>query len=290
MAYSFPTTPPEDLRIAVEAQCLLHKQTEWRLLTGGRTNISWLVNENSDALVVKLYCRSTLNPLFPNDAFAEASLLHHLSPDGLAPRFVETLQTAHGTCNVYSYIPGQIWLTGTKRVADLMHCLHHTDAPSGLRSTANGSAELTLETYRILSLCTHTKGVADLEPSNVVPKSEKLSLLHNDIVPANLICSNNMLHLIDWQCPSQGDACLDLAVFLSPAMQLIYRGSPLTSQEVSEFLQAYGDPDVVTRYLNLAPHFHWRMAAYCLWQMEQGQSDYEEGLKLEVQALRRAQS
>ena len=49
-------------------------------------------------------------------------------------------------------------------------------------------------------------------------------LIHGDTVPNNFIQSVDALVLIDWQCPALGDPVLDLAIFLSPAMQQIARG------------------------------------------------------------------
>ncbi len=71
-------------------------------------------------------------------------------------------------------------------------------------------------------------------------------------------------------------------------MKVLYRGAPLSSVETDAFLTAYDAPDVVLRYHALAPYYHWRMAAYCLWQLENGRPDYAQGLDLERAALQRS--
>ena len=169
-----------------------------------------------------------------------------------------------------------------------MHHLHGLTPPRGLRRGAYGSAELLKQVFAIVSQCNKVPDfLADL-PSDVVTPSGRDVLLHTDIVPGNLIQNSDGLHLIDWQCPAIGDPCEDIAVFLSPAMQQVYRGCPLSQTECAEFLQAYGNAAVTTRFLHLAPFYHARMASYCLWQMEQGRSVYEAGLSLEVAALHRS--
>ena len=93
------------------------------------------------------------------------------------------------------------------------------------------------------------------------------------------------LTLIDWQCPRLGDPAEDLALFLSPAMQLLYRGAPLGLAEQDAFLAAYPDPQVTARLRALLPWFHWRMAAYCLWKAERGGAEDREAMALEIAAL-----
>lgn len=107
---------------------------------------------------------------------------------------------------------------------------------------------------------------------DVVPSGRR-ALLHGDPVPGNLILSPDGPVLIDWQCPATGDPTEDLAIFLSPAMQMFYRGRPLSADEAATFLGAYGDAATVARYRALAPWHHWRMAAYCLWRMARGGGD-----------------
>ena len=113
--------------------------------------------------------------------------------------------------------------------------------------------------------------------------SEHEVLLHCDIVAGNVIVEDGTARLIDWQCPGRGDPCEDIASFLSPAMQLLYRGKILSAQEISEFFDAY--PTHQPRYEALAAAYHFRMAAYCQWQIEQGQNDYVAGLEAELAAL-----
>ena len=104
-------------------------------------------------------------------------------------------------------------------------------------------------------------------------------------MPGNIITGPQGITLIDWQCPALGDPAEDLAAFLSPAMQWLYRGQTLTPDQEQVFLSAYPNPETTARYRALKPLFHWRMAAHCLWKSERGAQDYATALRLELQAL-----
>lgn len=260
----------------------------WQALFGGRTNAAWMGQTTQGDIVVKLYSGPAQNPLFPNDPSAEARLLRLLASQGFAPELLAKLHTDVGLCNVYAHIPGQTWQAGTPEVARLMRRLHGIAPLTGLRNTANGSAELISQTRIILKKCASGDDLAQFEPAFEPIGAAPKVLLHGDIVPGNLIRNAHGLHLIDWQCPAIGDPCEDIAIFLSPAMQFLYRGAPLGDVETEAFLTAYGSHDVTQRYHALAPYYHWRMAAYCLWQLENGRPDYAQGFDLERAALQRS--
>ena len=116
----------------------------------------------------------------------------------------------------------------------------------------------------------------------IAPTADRV-LLHCDIVPGNLIENSGGLFLIDWQCPAIGDPVEDIAIFLSPAMQTLYRGHPLSPEEREQFLESYHTQ--AERYQTLAPAYHYRMAAYCQWQVERGFPDYAAGRDAEIAAL-----
>ena len=262
----------------------------WLPLSGGRTNFAWKVTpENQrDPVVVKLYTGPAKNPLFPNEPQSEARLLHELKDCAIAPRFIDAFETPAGACNVYAHIPGEQWQADVALAGDMVRKLHHLPVPTGLRPVANGSAELTTQTMAILAECAVSDDLLAVQPKGLVPRSEETRLLHGDIVPGNLIQSDSGLRLIDWQCPATGDPCEDIAIFLSPAMQHLYQNEPLSPAAMDAFFAAYDAPEIAARYHQLAPWYHWRMAAYCRWQAENGRSDYARGIDLEVKALQRS--
>ncbi|TCL01463.1 phosphotransferase family enzyme [Shimia isoporae] len=255
---------------------------------GGRTNTAWKGECGSEAFVAKLYSGPARNPLFPNDPDAERRLLLALADGGNTPVFRAQLQTESGVCNLYDHIPGEIWRDGVTDVARLMADLHAHPCPEGLRTVPDGSDALLKQGQEILSKSSDSPTLEALKPLGHVPASNLRRLLHSDIVPGNLIRNTSGLFLIDWQCPATGDPCEDIAVFLSPAMQFLYRGAPLTEEQIAAFFDAYGHPETATRYRALTPFFHWRMATYCHWQTDNGRTDYGAALTLELEALQRS--
>lgn len=268
----------------------------WTMLDGGRTNRLWHVDDPRGPRVVKLYDTNAATPLFRNDPAAEALVLSALHETGLAPRLIGVIATERDPILIYRHQPGHAWRTGTEPVARTLKVLHATVLDDDLRTlprAPDGSAALMRQAHEILSGLTAAQARQLPPPVSMpdVPPSGLLCLLHGDPVPDNLICpaddQNAMPVLIDWQCPAIGDPVLDLALFLSPAMQTIGRGRPLSSTERQAFLSAYGNPAISRRLDALQPLLHWRMAAYCLWKIHHPRPDpaYRPALEAELAAL-----
>ncbi|SEQ71237.1 aminoglycoside phosphotransferase family protein [Thalassovita taeanensis] len=260
---------------------------EWHSLKGGQTNQLWQVGQGPRSLVVKLFAPADGNPLFPNDAAHETLLLQYLDGMGLAPALQCRLQTDFGVCIIYRHHTGQCWTTGTPAVAHVLRRVHSLAVPKGLRLACDGSEHLRNQAEHILSRlpASVAQPLMRLRPKGTVAPSGRVALLHGDPVPGNLIQNQTGLILIDWQCPALGDPVEDLAIFLSPAMQKIYRGHVLTRAEIADFLSAYDDPEISARLRALAPWHHWRMAAYCAWKAQQGAAGYAKAIELERAAL-----
>ncbi|WP_306154731.1 phosphotransferase family protein [Roseovarius sp. MMSF_3281] len=245
---------------------------QWVRLKGGRTNHVWRITGPTGAnpVVVKLYAETSGNPLFPNRPDDEARVLHALDGQGMAPRLLHRTATRLGPCVVYSHVSGARWRDDPAKVARLLRRLHGLAPPRGLRPAPDGSVALEAQIAAILARCPGDVQNMPGLPDTAVPPSGAACLLHGDPVPGNLIAQGAALHLIDWQCPAIGDPCEDIALFLSPAMQIAYRGAPLAQTEEQAFLSAYDSPRLLSRYAALAPWYHARSFAYCLWQAHQG--------------------
>ncbi|TDE37054.1 phosphotransferase family protein [Antarcticimicrobium sediminis] len=256
-------------------------------LAGGHTNRVWRLRGQLYDLVLKLYVSDAATPLFANDPRRETACLAALSGSGIAPTPVAADPQAQTPWILYRHLPGTGWTTGGEAVAELLGRVHAQTAPSGLPNAPDGSAELARQTLEILSLCrsSQTHALRVLEPAGTVAPSGQHRLVHGDPVPGNIVMQGPRATLIDWQCPACGDPAGDLAIFTSPAMQLVYRGAPLSTWEKAAFLGAYPDLATVGRALELQPWYHWRMAAYCLYQSERGRAGYTQGLDLERAAL-----
>jgi thiamine kinase len=264
------TQPPPRLATQVRAALPGLAGSAWVPLSGGRTNRLWRVGDT----VVKAYDPAAASPLFPNDPVAEARALALLGPLGLAPRL---LGDGAGWV-AYAHVEGDAGQGDPAPVARALHRLHQL-RPAGFRSAALGSAALLAQARAIAGACTGPLPPPPADPG-IVPAPA--CLIHGDAVPGNVIAGPQGVTLIDWQCPALGDPAEDLATFLSPAMQWLYRGATLPKADAERFLAAYPDAAVVARYRALARVFRWRMAAHCLWKAERGAPDYARALALET--------
>lgn len=269
-ALSRPVFPP-DLRAALAR--LVPPGTPVTPLSGGRTNQVF----RAGPVVAKLYCPEAASPLFPNDAAAEACALARLAATGLAPALCAT---GPGWL-ICDHVPGRTWHSNPAKAADALARLHGMNPPPGFRSLPAGTQALSADARRVAAGVSGLPPLPDL-PDIPVPEPR---LVHGDAVAGNLIESARGVVLIDWQCPGLGDPAEDLAAFLSPAMQRLYRGAPLTADERVAFLSSYGEPRTVARYHTLAPLLHWRLAAHCLWRAARGDAGYAEAARLELAAL-----
>lgn len=244
----------------------------WLALSGGRTNRLWRVGR----AVIKCHDPGAATPLFPNDAKAEVRALSQLSSSGLAP---DLLAVGEGWL-AYIHVAGPMWSGDPSPVAQALHKLHGHD-PQGYRQLPSGSAAILAQCIAIAGECRGSLPPLPADPG--IPASDSPALIHGDAVPGNIVMGDVGPVLIDWQCPAAGDPAEDLAIFLSPAMQWLYRGQLPDAGLVTQTLSAYPDKSVTHRYLALAPLFRWRMAAHCLWKAERGAPDYAQAMRLELQ-------
>ncbi|CAD0186177.1 thiamine kinase [Ruegeria sp. THAF57] len=281
------TAPPRDLFDHLRSTGLVDANARFQTLYGGRTNQVWKVLGGDGDKVLKLYRSKLRNPLFRNDAELEARCLNALEPMGFAPRLRATGKHDNGLWVFYDHAPGSPWQSGTTCVAELLRKLHMLDISIEVPAGCNGSADLAHQTQQILNMCLSDQKaqLARMRPDSPVPATNHTCLVHGDPVAGNILVDATGLTLIDWQCPARGDPCEDIALFLSPAMQQLYRGAPLRAAEEAQFLSAYDRPEITHRYRELQKWYAWRMAAYCLWRVENGATDYSAALDLEIAAL-----
>ena len=279
--------PPPDLVAQLRTQKLIAPDVRFEVLYGGRTNQVWKVLSGDNGTVLKLYRASFRNPLFSNDARLEAASLRLLGGTGFAPKLRATGSFGQAEWVYYDHAPGAPWREGVEDVARLLRRLHQFSVNLDAPLSCNGSDDLDQHALRILATCQseQVEVLRNRRPRNHVAPLPERRLIHGDPVAGNILQATSGLTLIDWQCPAWGDPCEDLAMFLSPAMQQLYRGFPLTKAETERFLTAYGHAEITDRYLSLRPWYAWRMASYCLWRAENGAPDYTTGFELEVATL-----
>lgn len=257
--------PSPALSAAVRAQ-LPATAGHWEPLRGGRVNRLW----RSGNVVIKSYDPGGATPLFPNSATAESAALRFAAPHGLSP----TLLGEGAGWVAWAHAPGVPWQSDPARAARLLARLHALAPPATFAPRPSGSAAILAQGAAIAAPW-------PAPPDPGIGPCPIPAPLHGDPVPGNIIVDGDRALLIDWQCPATGDPAEDIALFLSPAMQWLYRGATLSMDETAAFLSAYGNPGTVARYRALAPVLHWRIAAHCAWRAARGDGDYEQALRLE---------
>jgi len=266
-------------------QGILSKQTTWHAQTGGQTNKVWRLKGEKD-LICKLYLEANTNPLFNNTPEAEYRCLLWLNGSGIAPKPYKYLKTPFGKVLLYNYIKGHIWFHDVEAVSELLTRIRKHKYPSGLRVLSNKPTDIKQTGLEIINKlnCYHKNKLNKICPDISISDIEPV-LLHTDVVPGNLILSDNGLRLIDWQCPAIGDPIVDIMMFLSPAMHEIYGSGKLSMKDHQVFLMNL-KPKLRSRYNKLGPLYHWRLSAYCFWKAEQGFVEYENAALAEIDLLK----
>lgn len=255
--------------------------SKWDRLSGGRTNMVWLVSggdQDSDQgkAIVKLSHPNEANPLFPNRPDDEARVMRALAGREICPELLDHVSAPFGEVLVYRYITGNSFTNRISDAAKAMRRLHGTPLSESIRHLPHAKADLRKECLIMLQRLDPQQraDMRALEPKAPLPSPPEQCLLHGDPVAGNLIETHSGCWMIDWQCPAIGDPLRDIGVFLSPSMQFLHRGRVLSSGEQEQFFDSYGDPHTTERYRLSKPIFHWRHAIYCLWRAANGHSEY----------------
>src|SRR5690606_1496502 len=123
---------------------------------------------------------------------------------------------------------GAPWIRDAAPVGALLSRLHRIAPPDSLRRVPGESSAILAQGDAMLDYLANPGDLADLRPGARHASEGKAVFLHGDPVPGNIIADKEKVVLIDWQCPARGDPIHDLALFLSPAMQVLGRGAPLS--------------------------------------------------------------
>ncbi|CAN5551297.1 hypothetical protein BH10ACT2_BH10ACT2_13570 [soil metagenome] len=242
-------------------------------LPGGYRNEVWKVRAGRCWLIEKRYVEDPgeANPMYPNLADHEAAALATLGPRGLAPQLVE-----HSRSSVtYRFVPGSMWRSGVSDVAALLSAIHSAPAPRELRRLCLSAAQARAHGDEMVAAVPKlfaAELLAVRPPVASATEVRRLSLVHTDCGPGNLVRSRRGLVLIDWQCPGLGDPVEDLACFVSPAMMILYQQRPHTTRAIEQFLAAYAESPrgraIVARYRRDAAAWHYRIGGYCVWRAD----------------------
>jgi thiamine kinase len=232
-------------------------------LKGGYLNEVLRVTTGPARMVLKRFAPETRGTLFPNIPTDEARALSILGPLQVSPPLLAFWPEA--ALMAYPYVEGAPWTTGTADVARILQRKEAAD-PTGFRPVPCDPAGILAEGDTLFARCAAPPSNRP-QPIQIAPPA-RLSLIHTDLGPGNLIGQGAGLRIIDWQCPAAGDLVEDIYSFLSPAYQILSEHAPLTQVEQAEFWDALARPDLHDRYTQMKPFFIWRMAAYCLWRSQ----------------------
>ena len=243
---------------------LYHGAVKTKNLQGGLWNDAVCVEAGEETYVFKTYCPVSEDAFFPNVAADEAKALQRLAGLDISPEFVALWPEEN--LLVYKYVEGNTWSGDVAAVARLLLRKEACD-PTGFPLGKLTPEELLAEGDEIFAKCQKAIPPTRPIPIDIEPPT-RLSMIHRDIGPNNLVGSGEDLRLIDWQCPTTGDLSEDIYSFLAPAFHIVSERQPLTDREKLLFFQVLDLPASQARYELLAPYFSWRMAAYCRWRSE----------------------
>lgn len=230
--------------------------------------------------------------LFPVDPLLEIHVMTMLARRGLAA--LPTMAIRHGPdlCLAYPFQAGRTGQPPGPALARLLRRLHRLPptALPHLPRPPNGRGILLIRAMERLAqepdgpalgtrVITATAAARATPPGGMVP-------LHGDPVPGNVVHGPRGARLIDWHSVHRGDACHDLALALSPAMQVIHGLSPCTAAKRDIFLAAYGDQATTARFMATVAWHHGLMIGHCLWRLARGDCAYGPALTAEIAALR----
>jgi len=223
-------------------------------------------------LVVKLYNAGQQASLYPMLPDAEAEALKALKGRKVAPELVayfpvdNDMQGLGRPMLIYEHYAGKQWSGGVEAVADLFR-RQLAASPAGLRPLASEPGAILYQGDQMLAKVFEDTWVQRLKAARPVPPAAlprgRLTLVHTDAGPGNLIQGNDGLRLIGWRCPGIGDPAEDLYGFLSPAFQILSKSPLLSTDDHGQFLRRYNDAVTVERLDLLWPSYSYRMLAYC---------------------------
>ena len=232
------------------------------------------------------------SPLFPVDPVLEGRLMAALARRGIAP--VPTAMFRHGpdVCLAYRYQSGRAGHPPDGALARLLRRLHAL-SPAALPPLPVPQDTTALVARAVAWLLGEPDGPKLVARIGAASRAAHRAApprhapLHGDPVPGNVLHGPRGVRLIDWHSAHRGDPCHDLALALSPAMQVIHGLPPCTARQRSVFLAAYGCAAAADRLAATAALHHARMIGHCLWRLDRGDAAYGPARAAEITALRR---
>jgi thiamine kinase len=241
-----------------------HRLVSATPLRGGFWNDVFRLDTSGGRFVLKHYESVLPDSLYPNLPDQEYAALRRLSGLAVAPEPFG-YWPAHKVL-IYHFVDGEPWDNDFASVAALLRRKERASA-DGFRAVPLTPSAILAEGDGLFARCRHDEEVAAClagRPApHDLPPPHRLSLIHTDMGPTNLIGTGEALRLVDWQCPAAGDLAADIYSFLSPAFRVLNFREPLAGADIAHFLAGLAMPEIVHRYRRLRPYYSFRMLGYC---------------------------
>jgi thiamine kinase len=245
-----------------------------RPLSGGFWNDVFRLDTDGGRFTLKHYLAVLPDSLYPNLPDQEAAALTRLAGLDVAPQPVG-YWPEHKVL-IYRYVDGDQWTDDFAAVAALLR-RKEAASPEGFRRVPITPPDILAEGDRLYARCTpdhYTKACLAVRPAaRAIAPLARLSLIHTDIGPTNMIGAGDALRVIDWQCPAAGDLTEDIYSFLSPVFRVLNFRAPLLPGDELAFFTALAWPEIESRYHLLRPYFSFRMLGYCCLRSQTAEDD-----------------
>ncbi len=248
-----------------------------RPLPSSYTHRFWRLQTPDRDFVIKEYFPGLeSNPLYPTLPEEEATALMLLERHQLAPRLESFLTSPAGTpLVVYGYERGDEAEIDVRDAAKLIGQFAALNLkPEGLMEVPAGYHQVLAHGDAILNEipnCRRAANLKRLRPQESAVEntaSVERRLIHRSLCLGTVQMTAAGPTLIDWQYAGLGDPVEDIACFLSPGLLTLYGLKPLVLYAEDLFLESYPDRNIVARFFEERPAYHWRLAAYCLFRQE----------------------
>lgn len=270
---------------------ILIKKLPW-----GIWNYNYKVEVNGKKYTFKIYSELRHYGYFSNIAEREFQVLKFMENTGITPKVVlfdDSKKILDHDVLVYEYVEGKSLRNkneDVEKAAEILAKLHSikVDKINFLDKKENSMKELfenSLKEFKLYQkkenknseITAEIKGfIKKLKAANQIKLKFKPSIIHNDLVPSNLI-KKEQVHLIDWQGTWIGDPAFDCWAFTSDVFNRWDWKDILTAEQKELFWKKYltisKDKDIRKRAEIKTPHYYMKILIYSLNKF----SDYKTG-------------
>ncbi|HEX2140641.1 MAG TPA: choline/ethanolamine kinase family protein [Woeseiaceae bacterium] len=254
-------------------------KARYRLLGGGRSNRSWLVEAEERKLVLRLDGPRAKE--LGLDRRRERAILARAGGQGVAPEVV--FADADAGILVYEYLEGRCWTradledgSNLEKLAALLRRVHALPR-SGVPFDAAGAAARYVALIRgneaLLSFGQRCREIAE-----AVPVPARVACCHNDVVAANVVATPE-LRLLDWEYACDNEPLFDLASVIG------YHD--LDEPQKTSLLRAYAGSEDAERRALLNEQLRLFDALQWLWLAVREAADPRESQRARLAELAR---